>query len=254
MAAEKSITNERGPLYSFRRILPPGLGRVSTLIFNNTMRFVPFSIKYRWIGKSLRTNRAPYRSLQPDDTIVQVGSARDILHSGRSRAVNLAMFIPHGRLVVIEADTENQKALQKYIDQYNLTNVTLVSSGAWNKKTRLEFLSNPNHPASNLIREAQEVLIDECDESIYEKYEIEVDSIDAILKRLGLGVPKLISITTNGSEPKILEGCKEAIAAGTKYISLAPTGRDYVQMTEALGYRYVAEDDRGFFFERRDAA
>ena len=249
----KNVSDERGPLLRLRRIMPAGLGRICTVTYNNVVGALPFAVKYRMLGKSLRKKRAPYRFLKPTDTVVQVGSARDILHSGRSRAINLAMYLPKGRLIVIEADTENQDALQKYIDDHQLTNVTLVRSGAWDKKTTLEFWSNPAHPASNLVREANDVIHEKVDESIYTKYEIEVDSIDNILDSLGVETPRLICITTNGSEPFILQGIERAIAAGCVYLSLAPTGKDYVEMVEKLGYEYVVEDDRGYFFRRKQS-
>ena len=247
----KTITNERGPLYSLRRLLPGNIGRVCTLTYNAVAGALPFSVKYRWIGKQLRTNRAPYRFLRPTDTVVQIGSARDILHSGRSRAINLSMFIPQGRLIVIEADTENQDALQGYINKFSLDNITLIRGGAWDKKTTLEFWSNPSHPASNLVREANSVIHDPVDESRYTKYEIEVDSVDNMLEPLGVENPRMICITTNGSEPSILRGIQKCIERGTEYISLAPTGKDYIEMTEQLGFEYIAEDDRGYFFRRK---
>ena len=245
------ITNERGPLLNFRRLLPGWLGRVCTVTYNNAVGALPFGVKYRMIGKSLRVNRAPYRFLNPDDIVVQIGSARDILHSGRSRAINLSMFLPQGKLIVIEADTENQKALQKIVDDHKLDNITVVSMGAWDKKTTIEFWSNPSHPASNLVCEANEVLDVPVDQSKYTKYEIEVDTIDNMLAELGVGTPRMICVTTNGAEPYILRGMKQTLDQGVEYVSLAPTGKDYIPMTEELGYEYFAEDDRGYFFKRR---
>ena len=244
------ITNERGPLLQIRRLMPAWLGRVCTVTYNNVVGALPFGVKYRMIGKSLRTNRAPYRFLDPTDTVLQIGSARDILHSGRSRAINLSMFIPEGRLIVIEADTENQKALQRLIDQQNLTNITLVSIGAWDKKTTIEFWSNPSHPASNLICEANDVIHQPVDQSKYIKYEIEVDTVDSILEQVGAGIPKVICVTTNGAEPNILRGMKQTLDKGVEYLSLAPTGKDYIPLAEEMGYEYFAEDDRGYFFRR----
>ena len=76
----KKVTNERGPLLSIRRLMPAWLGRVCTVTYNNVVGALPFGVKYRLIGKSLRTKRAPYRFLKPTDTVLQIGSARDILH------------------------------------------------------------------------------------------------------------------------------------------------------------------------------
>ena len=248
----KKVTNERGPLLSIRRLMPAWLGRVCTVTYNNVVGALPFGVKYRLIGKSLRTKRAPYRFLKPTDTVLQIGSARDILHSGRSRAINLSMFIPQGRLIVVEADTENQVALQRLIDKENLSNITLVSMGAWDKKTTIEFWSNPSHPASNLVSEANDVIPQPVNQSKYIKYEIEVDTVDNILEELGADTPKVICVTTNGSEPNIMRGMEKTLNKGVAYLSLAPTGKDYIPLAEEMGYEYFAEDDRGYFFRRVD--
>ncbi len=246
------ISDERGIGRRVRYMLPPKLGRVATRLFNMTMNLVPFRFKYR-LGSSFRRKLAPYRFLQPTDTVVQIGSARDILYSGRSRAIHLSMFVPQGRVIVIEADKYNCDALQGVIDKYQLHNITLIRSGAWNKKTTLEFLSNPDHPASNLVRDAHEVLETPVDFANYTRYAIEVDTVDNILRRLGVTAPKMICITTNGSEIPILQGLTETMARGCRYINLAPTGKDYIPQVEAMGYRYIVQDDRGYFFERLKA-
>jgi len=49
---------------------------------------------------------------------------------------------------------------------------------------------------------------------------------------------------------KIISGLQETIHRGCPYITLADTREGYVEHMAALGYEYVARDDRGFCFRR----
>jgi FkbM family methyltransferase len=247
------VPDERSISLRVRRLLPERLARFATVTFNTVMRPVPFGVKYAVMGRG-RKRRAPYRFLQPGDTVVQVGSARDILHSGRSRAIHLARMVPQGRVVVIEADAANCQALSNVVCRHHIRNITLVESGAWDRKTTLVFLSSPVHPAANLLEEVGKVTEESCTERSYERHMVQVDTVDNILQSLGVPTPSLVCITTNGAELKILDGLKQTIAAGCPYISLAPTGPNYVARMEQLGYEYVARDDRGYCFRKKGLA
>lgn len=244
-----AVTDERGFALRLRHAMPHGLGRAMTRSYNAAMNTIPFGLKYG-IGSYLRRNRAPYRFLRPDDCVVQVGSARDILWSGRSRAVHLSRFLPQGQILVIEADPENQDALDRYIRKHSISNMTLVRSGAWNKKTTLEFWSNPSHPASNLVRESNDLAQQPINEADYERFDIPVDSIDNIVRHAGFPDPRMVCITTNGSELFILDGMSDMLTNGLEYVSLAPTAAGYVDEMKKRGYGYLANDDRGYFFQR----
>jgi FkbM family methyltransferase len=247
------VPDERHIGLRLRRRLPERLGRLATVAFNTLMRPVPFGVKYAVMGWG-RKKRAPYRFLQPGDTVVQVGSARDILNSGRSRAIHLARMVSRGRVVVIEADSANCQALSDVIRRHRIRNITLVESGAWDRKTMLVFLSSPVHPAANFLEEVADVSEESCRGRSYERHMMQVDAVDNILDSLDVPTPSLVCITTNGAELKILDGLKRTIAAGCPYISLAPTGPNYVARMEQLGYEYVARDDRGYCFRKKGLA
>ena len=244
--------DERGLGRTLKAILP---SRKITVAYNTAMKAVPFGVKYG-IGSQLRRNCAPYRLLKPDDTVVQIGNARDILLAGRNRSVHFSKCVPDGRVIAIEADKASYTAMCDIIKKHRIHNIEVVHSGAWNTQTTLAFYSSAKHPAANLIvdvKDSQGVTEQIIRERQYEKFLIEVDTVDNILERVGLETPTLVSITTNGAELEILEGMQKTLSRGCQLISLAETGDGLMEHMASLNYDYVARDDRGYCFEKRTA-
>ena len=248
-----SVPDQRGLGKQVKRFLPSPVFRFFTISFNLLTRLVPFRLKYG-VGMWLRRNHAPYRFLQPTDTVVQIGCARDILLSGRSRVVYLSGKVPQGKVVLVEADADNCETLRRIVSRHRIENIEIVECGAWNGPGQLRFLSSPKHPAANLFVGAQDVPEDIARGRAYESTLIEVDSIDNILRRLDVSLPSLVSITTNGAELQILAGMRQTIAQGAAFISLASTGEGFHQRMDELGYEYIARDDRGYCFRKKPPA
>lgn len=241
--------DERGLGRTLKALLP---AREITVAYNIAMQAVPFVVKYG-IGSRLRRSCAPYRMLQPTDTVVQIGNARDILYAGRNRAVHFAKCVPQGRVIAIEADSESCQALRDIVHRHKLDNIEVVHSGAWKCKTTLAFFSSPKHPAANLIcdvKDSQGVTEEIIRKRQYERCLIEVDTVDAILEHAGVRTPTLVSITTNGAELEIIAGMQKTLASGCRFISLAETGDGLMEKMAELGYGYIARDDRGYCFEQ----
>jgi len=226
------------------------LKRPLVLAYNAFFRFVPFRLKYR-LGSRLRARRPPYRYLRPGDTAVFIGSARDILLAGRSRAMNSAMVVgPEGRIVVLEADPSSSSALRDYAARHGVSQIRVIGSGAWRKRGRLRFLTDPDHPAANRldgfvsggVRAGQ-----------FKGIEIEVDTIDNLLREHRIDGPiRLLSVTTNGSELEVLEGLTETTRR-CDFISVARAYRTPAvgEKLRAMGFENAAIDDRGILFQRK---
>lgn len=244
------VKDQRGLGKQIKRIMPTPVFRALTVIFNKSMRLLPFRLKYALFGR-IKTRRAPYSLLNRTDTVVQIGSARDILHTGRSRAVLFSLSVPEGRVVAIEADSESCRELERVVRRYGLGNITPVNLGVWNERGELAFRSSANHPAANVLVDVKELEEDVVRQRRYEEATIPVDTLDEILAEQGAGVPRLVSITTNGAELQILEGMSKTIQEGCEYISLASTGPGFHEHMSELGYEYVFRDDRGYCFRKR---
>jgi len=207
---------------------------------------LPASLKYG-SGALWRRFRLPYKLLRPGDAAIQIGAPWDTLRAGRSRAVHFARFVGNvGKVVVIEPAPDNLAALREFTSSHGMTNLDIVPSGAWSKKARLRFLSNPDHPASNLV---EEVCDDrERDRNRYQVSEIDVDSVDRIAASRVPGAIRLLSITTNGSEIEILKGAEQTLGR-TEYVSLITDQAE--GMLKEHGFVRVGHDDRGYTYRRK---
>lgn len=247
-----SVTDHRGLAKKIKFLMPKQLFEFCRTVYNNVMALVPFRIKYG-LGGYLRRHKIPYSLLQDGDIAVQVGAPRDILHAGRSRAIYFAMFVGKGKVVVIEPDAENCREFRRFVGKHGLRqSVEVFECGAWSENTTLSFLSSSSHPASSTLEEVAGLPAHSYRELGYERVTVNVRTIDDLLVESAAPTPKLVSVTTNGAELKIVDGMKTTIARGLPYISLAATGNGYVEYMDKLGYEYFARDDRGFCFRRRD--
>jgi FkbM family methyltransferase len=246
-----AVTNTRGLVIRIKELMPERLFRTLTRPVAAFLKVLPTEFKYK-IGLRQRRNNYPYRLIKDGDLIMQIGAPRDLLKVGRSRSIYFLKMVGSGKVIVFEPDPDSGDALQAFADKHGLADrLILVRKGAWNKDEELVFLSSPTHPAANLIQGAQDIDQSILDRRQYNEIRVPVTSVDAELERQGLPAPKLISITANGAEPQIIEGLTKTIANGVKYLALALTGENYPEKLDAVGYDLVANDDRGFTFERR---
>jgi FkbM family methyltransferase len=205
---------------------------------------LPDFIKWPALGVFLRF-RLPYRLLKRGDLAVQIGAPWDLLKAGRSRGIHLSRVVGKtGKVIIVEPDPENVSALRQFVDSCELTNVIIAPVGAWSHKTRLRFLVDRANPAANLVEDVADT--SRKDLGRFEVTEIEVDTIENILRQNGLSAPKLLSITTNGSENEILKGMK-SLADGLHFIATIGDEAE-IPMLKELGFYRYGGDDRGFTY------
>lgn len=191
--------------------------------------------------------RLPYSLVRTGDTVIQVGAPWDILKTGRSRFIHFLRRVgPGGRVVVVEPDSVNVRYLEEYIKQYGIANLTVVPCGAWSHKTRLRFLTDPGNPASNLVEDVLDTK--RTDLGRFKASEIEVDTLDSVAARLGLGAVRLVSITANGAENRILQGMV-GLQKSVPYVATIGDQSQYPKLAE-YGYTSLGGDDRGYTFCR----
>ena len=179
--------------------------------------------------------------------MIQIGAPWDILKSGRSRFIHFLRRVgPTGQVVVLEPDATNVSHLQDYVERNGIKNLTIVPAGAWNRKTRLRFLIDPENPASNLVEDLFDS--DRTDLGRFKASEIDVNTLDNVSATLKLGPIRMVSITTNGSENQILEGMKN-LQESVEYIATIDKFEAY-PLLETYGYKPFGGDDRGYTFRR----
>ena len=226
------------------------LNRFSRL--HNSLRVLAYSVLWLlpdWLkygpGSLWRRFRRPYKFLRPGDTTIQVGAPWDTLRAGRSRAAYFARFVGRsGHALAVEPADSNVQALRSFAQRHTLPQLAVVPVGVWDKKTRLRFLINDEHPASNLV---EEVIAEGRDQTKFEATEIDVDTLDNIVESRQIGNVKLLSITTNGSEAHVLRGAANTLAK-VEYVSvITPEAHDVLS---SHGFSPVGGDDRGYLYRK----
>lgn len=248
---QANLPDDRGIARRIKRRVSPELFRKLTVAYNALLKLIPYRVKYSVAGL-LRRDKAPYCLIAPDDVVVQIGAPRDLLNSGRSRAIHFARLVPHGTVVIIEPDPDNVAALRQFVCRNRLdSQVVVVELGAWSKKTTVQFLSSATHPAASAVEEVNFNTDEERLTKKYRRMSIPVDTVDSILQQGNFKTPKLVSITTNGSDFEILDGMRATIEAGCLYISLAAITQESQEYMQRIKYERIAYDDRGFTYRKR---
>lgn len=210
------------------------------------LRLVPPSLLFR-AGLAVRRRSYPYCVLEDGDVAIQIGAPSDLLRIGRSRAVFLAMLVGRsGHVFIFEPEPASAAAMRTYLDRAGLAaRATVIGKGCWKTDGVLRFWANPDHPASNLLEDVSDWDEAELRARGYVPGEVPVTRVDDVLAAAGVTAVKLMSVTTNGSEDEILAGAEKTLAM-TAYLALAETGPDIHALSERVGFRNVALDDRGF--------
>jgi FkbM family methyltransferase len=246
-----NVVDQRGLGKRIKSLLPGRLFRALTVMFNAVAAAIPFGIKYP-VGTWLRKGKFPYSVIRDGDIVVQLGAPRDLLHAGRSRALHFTRLVGRGKVVVLEPDPQNVEHFCAYARKHGLeASCTVFPVGGWRGRDELVYYFNPHHPASNVLEHVVRYTPEEIAQAGYEKVTIPVDSLDNVLAGAGIRLPRLVSITTNGSEMPVLEGMRRVLEEGLPYISVAPPRPELIPFVENLGYVYTARDDRGYFFTRQ---
>ncbi|ATX82008.1 methyltransferase, FkbM family [Mariprofundus ferrinatatus] len=213
-------------------------------IANSILFVLPVSLKYG-VGEMFRSTRLPYKMIEKGWTVVQIGAPWDLLKAGRSRSIYFSKRVgDDGRVVVIEADEANVKALNVFIENHGINNITVVQNAAWSKATQLRFLIDDKHPASNLVEEVYDS--GRVDRSKYREVLVDANSVDNILDSLQIDSVDFLSVTSNGSEDEILKGI-ERRATKVRYISIIGEPEKFKTICD-YGFVQFAEDDRGALY------
>lgn len=246
-----AVKNDRGIVLKTKLILGEKIWRRMTKPAAAVLRQIPDSLKYS-VGTMMRQSNYPYRVIEKDDVVFQIGCPRDLLAVGRSRSVYFLRLVSgSGKLVIMEPDPKNCDAIQAFAEKNGLADkLIVVAAGGWDEEKDLEFYESPEHPASAVLVELCHATPEEMKRRGYSKMTVPVTTVDKVREKYNLPVPKLVSSTTNGAEIQILRGMAETFKQGPEYISLALTGKGYREALDDYNYDYIADDDRGFTFRR----
>lgn len=144
-------------------------------------------------------NKEKYYNIKNGDTVLDVGAYTGFWTLKAAKIVG-----EDGHVIAIEAERENLKLLEKNIQANSLKNVTIVPKGVWKEEGK-QTLYLTDRQANTLIEGGGGIIQPKRTMSI------EVDTLDNILRDLGIVNVDFISIEINGAEIEALEGMRETL-------------------------------------------
>jgi FkbM family methyltransferase len=154
-------------------------------------------------------NNLPYAlHVNAGETAIQVGTPNPRTMIEYSRAVGA-----RGRVIIIEAEPDNVERLRRAFPALPYRNVTIVAKGAWSAKGRLPLLLSPHSGDHKFAVPGISHDNDYRPENTYERsIDVQVDTLDSIVRAEGLARVDFVSITVNGAEMEVLKGADEVLA------------------------------------------
>lgn len=121
-----------------------------------------------------------------------------------------------GRIVAIEANPKNVEKVRREIaaDEKlrKATNITLVAKGIWDKPGRMTFVASSGDDAAlDKIADARLREFSYAKVPGTRRFEIEVDSLDNILRDVGVKHVDLVVFTINDAELVALDGIQQLL-------------------------------------------
>jgi FkbM family methyltransferase len=190
---------------------------------------------------SLRNSLPAFIMVNRDDRVIQVGSANVSTMRNYSKCVG-----PDGCVMIIEPEPENVSKLRLAMENLKYRNVIIVPKGAWYKKATVQLSLSPNKGDHKIEVPGIRMDNDFRPENTYEKkVEIEVDTIDEILREYGLKNIHFMNVTVNGAELEVLKGSQEVLK--NKCLRLWVKGHALLESGDPLN-KLVAPflDEHGF--------
>lgn len=155
-------------------------GKTDILILNE--------ISEPWMKNIFKPNR--------DDVVVDVGS-----HVGKYSLVASKLVGNSGKVIAIEAEPENYKALLRNISINSFTNITPLNLAAFNKNSKINLyideLDNQNSLKANIKRGRS--------------VEVEARTIDSIANEYNISKIDFLKIDVEGAEVEVLEGMEHIL-------------------------------------------
>uniref|UniRef100_A0A7C4U847 FkbM family methyltransferase n=1 Tax=candidate division WOR-3 bacterium TaxID=2052148 RepID=A0A7C4U847_UNCW3 len=143
-----------------------------------------------------------YYKIKKGDIVVDVGANVGIFTIKAAKEVG-----NDGKVIAVEPEGECLSMLQRNIQENKLRNVLVIQKGVWIKKDKLKFYISPSSTGHSFY------------ESIHYKVaEIEVDSLDNILKEYGIERTDFVKLDIEGAEVEAVKGMNEVLKSGAKIV------------------------------------
>lgn len=170
------------------------------------LRLVPEGQLKRYICKKilLIQNSVPlYLAVNSGDVAVQVGTPNIYTMKRYSRLAGR-----DGRVIIIEAEPKNAESLKVALDSLPHNNVTIVCRGAWSKPGKMTLQKSDDFKGDHKLQ-VDDIYVDNDYRTEFgTSVEIDVDTVDNILREHDCESFDYLSITVNGAELEVLKGAQ----------------------------------------------
>ena len=148
-----------------------------------------------------------YYKLRKGDIVIDAGAHIGTFTIKAAKAVG-----NEGRVIAIEVEENNRKFLSRNVEANGLQNVSIVPKGVWGSQGRLKLnISRKRSTGHSFYAEAQFGT-----EHTEEFKEVEVDTVDNIIKQSGLGPVNFIKMDIEGAEVEAIKGMDEVLSGDVK--------------------------------------
>jgi FkbM family methyltransferase len=178
----------------------------------------------------------------PDAVCVDGGANIGVL------ALALSRYAPSGQVVAFEPGASNLLLLQRNLERNQVSNVTVVPKGLWDRSGQLELNVDPQHPGGSYIGPNDGRTVVEA---------IEVTTLDAWVETEGLDRLDLIKLDVEGGEPFVLDGAVRTIERfhPTLVVELNPAAlRQFHNLDSRYLYRRLRKLYRRLAYVREDGS
>lgn len=136
----------------------------------------------------------------------------------------------NGEVIAIEPHPENFRTLERNIDLNRCKNVVALNLACWNKKTELKLFSHEDQPLlASAVKPSENYI------------KTQADTLDNIIKDLGVKKIDLIKIDVEGAEQQVLEGMKNILKKKKARIIFEAWNQQYVDACRKILGKYGYE-------------
>lgn len=148
----------------------------------------------------------PYQFINKDYTVIACGCHNGKIQIGTSQPIIFSTLAKH--VIVIEPDPVNIKALEDYISEHNINNITIIPKAVWRTEGMVEF-TVCGRTESNQIGK-----LDQRGKQI----QVPTITFDQLMSQYGQ--IDFIHLTINGVEAEALQGATKMLQTNTE-VSIA---------------------------------
>ncbi|HEY98606.1 MAG TPA: FkbM family methyltransferase [Dehalococcoidia bacterium] len=145
--------------------------------------------------------------LQKGDIVVDAGAHIGTFTIKAAKAVG-----DKGRVIAIEPSENNLEFLSRNIEANGLQNVTIVPKGVWGTKGTLKLSISCRRTTGHSFYTSEQFGTEDTEE--YQ--EVEVDTIDNIVRQSGVGPVNFLKMDIEGAEVEAIKGMDETMSGDVK--------------------------------------